>query len=55
MIWKRKPIACTRAAGARIRTRPQVEHKAAFNSFMRKGNEDGLLDLERKALGKHFG
>lgn len=28
----------------------QVEHKAAFNSFVRKGHEDGLRDLERKAL-----
>jgi HK97 family phage major capsid protein len=33
----------------------QVEHKAAFNSFMRKGNDDGLLDLERKALETFLG
>ena len=30
---------------------PDVEaHKAGFNAFMRKGNEDGLHELERKAL-----
>lgn len=28
----------------------QVEHKEAFGNFMRKGNEDGLLALEQKAL-----
>ncbi|WP_096217733.1 phage major capsid protein [Enterobacter kobei] len=26
------------------------EHKSAFMTFMRKGNDDGLRDLERKAL-----
>lgn len=31
--------------------RPEVaEHKAAFNAFMRKGRDDGLADLEAKAL-----
>lgn len=28
----------------------QAEHKNAFGNFMRKGNEDGLLQLEQKAL-----
>lgn len=28
----------------------QQAHKAGFSQFMRKGNEDGLLDLEQKAL-----
>ena len=27
-----------------------AEHKQAFNGFVRKGVDDGLLDLERKAL-----
>ncbi|MGV0961865.1 MAG: phage major capsid protein [Limnohabitans sp.] len=32
-------------------TSPEAEeHKAAFGSFLRKGREDGLRDLERKAL-----
>ena len=26
------------------------EHKAAFGAFIRKGNDDGLADLERKAM-----
>jgi len=31
--------------------RPEVdEHKQAFGSFLRKGREDGLRDLEKKAL-----
>lgn len=31
--------------------RPEVaEHKAAFNRFMRRGNDDGLAELEAKAL-----
>jgi HK97 family phage major capsid protein len=28
----------------------QVEHKAAFETFIRKGNKDGLRDLEQKAM-----
>lgn len=29
----------------------EVDHKAAFNSFVRKGKDTGLSDLEQKALG----
>jgi HK97 family phage major capsid protein len=28
----------------------QIEHKSAFNRFLRKGNEEGLRELEKKAL-----
>lgn len=31
-------------------TQEAKEHKEAFNNFMRKGKEDGLRDLEQKAL-----
>ncbi len=38
-------------ANGAVGTLPEdVEHKAAFNSFLRKGAEDGLADLEAKAL-----
>lgn len=36
--------------GAPGQTREQQEHKSAFEAFMRKGNDDGLRELERKAL-----
>jgi HK97 family phage major capsid protein len=31
-------------------SKEQAEHKSAFGAFIRKGNEDGLRELERKAL-----
>lgn len=36
--------------GEEAMTAEQVEHKAAFDKFMRKGAEENLKDLERKAL-----
>jgi HK97 family phage major capsid protein len=36
--------------GEKAMTAEQVEHKAAFDKFMRKGAEENLKDLERKAL-----
>jgi HK97 family phage major capsid protein len=36
--------------GEEAMTFEQVEHKAAFDKFMRKGAEENLKDLERKAL-----
>lgn len=39
------------AGGGQGHDRPEViEHKDAFDKFLRKGREDGLRDLERKAL-----
>ncbi len=37
-------------AGAAGTLPEDIEHKAAFNAFLRKGAEDGLADLEAKAL-----
>lgn len=46
-----KKLAMPRGTGAGGAGRPEVEeHKAAFAAFMRKGHEDGLRDLETKAL-----
>lgn len=36
--------------GAPGLSKEQAEHKSAFEAFVRKGNEDGLRELERKAL-----
>ena len=35
--------------GSTYLNQDQAEHKEAFGSFMRKGNEDGLIDLEQNA------
>lgn len=39
-----------RPNGAGGPSKEQTEHKQAFGQFMRKGHEDGLRELERKAL-----
>lgn len=39
-----------RPGGGAPGAKEQAEHKTAFGAFMRKGQEDGLRDLERKAL-----
>ncbi|MGN8235827.1 phage major capsid protein [Enterobacter soli] len=36
--------------GGGTQSKVAVEHKTAFMAFVRKGNDDGLRDLERKAL-----
>ena len=42
------------AAGAETgsETPEQTEHKQAFRSFLRKGNDNGLSEVERKAMGR---
>ena len=37
-------------AGADDRTPDQVEHRKAFNQFLRKGRTEGLEDIQRKAM-----
>lgn len=39
-----------RPDGSVSATKEVTEHKAAFEQFVRKGKEDGLADLERKAM-----
>ncbi|MBU9866811.1 phage major capsid protein [Rahnella aceris] len=36
--------------GTRVGTKAAKEHSAAFEGFVRKGKDDGLADLERKAM-----
>lgn len=45
-----KKLNRPRGTGADNERPEVVEHKQAFRKFIRKGLEDGLLDLERKAL-----
>jgi HK97 family phage major capsid protein len=42
--------ALKRPGGGGSASKEVSEHKAAFGQFMRKGNDDGLAELERKAL-----
>lgn len=42
--------AVKRPGGPQQQSKAATEHKTAFMQFMRKGDDDGLRDLERKAL-----
>ncbi|MGC5889701.1 phage major capsid protein [Enterobacter roggenkampii] len=42
--------AIKRPGGSPQQSKAATEHKTAFMQFMRKGDDDGLRDLERKAL-----
>lgn len=42
--------AIKRPGGSPQQSKTATEHKTAFMQFMRKGDDDGLRDLERKAL-----
>lgn len=42
--------AVKRPGGPQQQSKVATEHKTAFMQFMRKGDDDGLRDLERKAL-----
>lgn len=43
-------LALKRPGGPQQQSKASTEHKTAFMQFMRKGDDDGLRDLERKAL-----
>ena len=43
-------LALKRPGGPQQQSKVATEHKTAFMQFMRKGDDDGLRDLERKAL-----
>ncbi|WBM69136.1 phage major capsid protein [Buttiauxella sp. WJP83] len=43
-------ISVKRPGGPQQQSKAATEHKTAFMQFMRKGDDDGLRDLERKAL-----
>ncbi|EIV1965807.1 phage major capsid protein [Citrobacter freundii] len=43
-------LAASRRPGGGSKSKSVTEHKAAFMDFVRKGNEDGLRELEQKAL-----
>lgn len=42
--------SASRPNGGGGMSKEQAEHKSAFGAFVRKGNDDGLRELERKAL-----
>ncbi len=46
----KRPIFLDGSGQKQELTEAQMEHKAAFDKFFRKGTEDGLRDLESKAL-----
>lgn len=43
-------LAASRRPCGGSKSKSVTEHKAAFMDFVRKGNEDGLRELEQKAL-----
>jgi len=43
-------LSLKRPGGPQQQSKASTEHKTAFMQFMRKGDDDGLRDLERKAL-----
>lgn len=43
-------LSLKRPGGPQQQSKVSTEHKTAFMQFMRKGDDDGLRDLERKAL-----
>lgn len=47
---KQLELKAARPGAADESTAAKAEHKAAFNQWMRKGREEGLSDLEAKAL-----